>query len=119
MPFQNDHVSVTNEAGYTLVRFLGDLDMQIMMKVRPPLEEEAKALRGPVFIDLSAVEFLDSSAVNLLALFFQSAQRAHQQMAILGAGDQPSAVIEMVGLSDYVPLLPDLVAAKAALKIRA
>ncbi len=119
MDYRNDHLTFTAGAGYTLLRFLGDLDMQVMIQVRPAIEPLLAQIETPVFVDLSAVEFLDSSAVNLLALVFQTTQKNHQPMIICAAADQPAAVIEMVGLSDYVPLVADLEAAKAALKIRA
>src|SRR5262245_51103905 len=119
MELENDHVTLECTSAFALMRFLGDLDMNVMMQVRPALEPLLADIRTPIFVDLSAVEFLDSSAVNLLALVFQTARRNHQSMAIVGAGDQPAAVIEMVGLSDYVPMVGDMAQAKAALKIRA
>jgi anti-anti-sigma factor len=119
MEFQNDHVTLEAAPDCAVIQFLGDLDMNVMMQVRPALEPLLAEIRTPIFVDLSKVEFLDSSAVNLLALVFQTVRKNHQSMAIVGAGDQPAAVIEMVGLSDYVPMVADLTEAKAALKIRA
>ena len=113
---KNDYVVVENTADYLLITFLGDLDMEIMIKIRPMLQGVIKTLDRPILIDMAKVEFLDSAAVSLLALFFQTAQDKKQTMLIVGTKDQPAAVLEMVGLADYVRILPDLGSAKAALK---
>lgn len=109
------YVTVKHESGCFHVTFTTDIDMDIMVRIRPFLTKETERTEGPILVDLTRVSFLDSAAVSLLAHFFQHVQKRGQKMVILGAQDQPVAVLEMVGLADYVPLVPDMAAAKAAL----
>ena len=50
----------------TTVWLAGDLDFATVAEVRPAMEEECARSPGQLVLDLSRVEFLDSSGVSLL-----------------------------------------------------
>ena len=50
----------------TIVRLAGDLDFTTVAEVVPVLEEECVRHPGQLVLDLSGVEFLDSSGIHLL-----------------------------------------------------
>lgn len=51
----------------TIVRLAGDLDFATVAEVKPVLEEECARHPRQLVLDLSGVEFLDSSGIFLLA----------------------------------------------------
>jgi anti-sigma B factor antagonist len=58
--------AVVRKGETTLVRLAGELDMATMPLVREALERECERRPRRLTLDLAAVEFLDSSAMNLL-----------------------------------------------------
>jgi anti-sigma B factor antagonist len=58
--------AVVREGETTLVRLGGELDMATMPLVRETLERECARRPLRLTLELAAVEFLDSSAINLL-----------------------------------------------------
>lgn len=104
--------------GYVLAQFHHDLDMEVMLSLKPEIDRLLPQIRLPLLIDLEHVHFLDSSAIGLLAMFFRHAQAHHLPIMIVAAQPQPEAVLGMVGLSDHVPLYGSLSEAETALTVR-
>lgn len=113
-----DHPALTIErfSDYIRVTFLQDVNMDVMLRLKPQIESVLPQLDRVIIIDLAAVHFLDSSAVGMIAILFRHAQYWRRPIAFIAANPQPEAVLAMVGLSDYVPLYADLKTALAALK---
>ena len=112
----DSYVTVTQEDSCMVVAFQTDIDMDLMIRIRPFLTAQTQNPDRPIIVDLARVGFLDSAAVSLLAHVFHATQKTGKLMFIAAAQDQPAAVLDMVGLSAYVPLVPDTATAKAALK---
>jgi anti-anti-sigma factor len=112
----DSYVTVTRDDICMVVAFQTDIDMDIMIRIRPFLTAKTEKPDRAIIVDLARVGFLDSAAVSLLAHVFHATQKTGKLMFIAAAQDQPAAVLDMVGLSAYVPLVPDTATAKAALK---
>lgn len=112
---RQDALTLHSRSGYVLAQFHEDLDMDVMLVLKPEIERVLPQITVPVIVDLEAVQFLDSSAVGLLAMFFRHAQAHRHAMMIVAAQPQPEAVLGMVGLSDHVSLYSSLGEAEAAL----
>ena len=83
--------------------FNENLDMDKMLALRPEIEELMPSINKPLLINLKAVDFLDSSAVGILALFYKNCYKINQKIAFLHPTPQAQAVLSMVGLGDLVP----------------
>ena len=108
-------LTLQTRPSYVLAQFHHDLDMDVMLSLKPEIERLLPQIDKPVLVDLQHVNFLDSSAVGLLAMFFRHTQSRHLQMMIIAAQPQPEAVLGMVGLSDHVPFYSSLEAAENAI----
>lgn len=115
MILKNDTLAIEKKSGYITGLFHHDLDMETMLHLKPKIEAIMPQIDLPFILDLQNVHFLDSSAVGVIALFFRHAQTWRLPFLIVGAQPQPEAVLGMVGLSDYVPIYPDLGSGLASL----
>ncbi|MDQ8193793.1 WecB/TagA/CpsF family glycosyltransferase [Coraliomargarita sp. SDUM461004] len=61
----------------------------------------------PVFINLSAVSFMDSSAIGLLAKFARDARKAKVAFGIVQPADRVVQIIEAMHLSSQFPVYAD------------
>lgn len=95
--------------------FQRSIDMERMMTLKPELEARAEQINKPLIVDMTAVDFLDSAAVGILAILFRQTQKQGLGIAFAGAQPQAEAVLAMVGLSDLVPLFENRVLAEAYL----
>ena len=94
-------VSVGAMAGVTV---RGELDLAAVPELTAALDDAIRGSRGPFVIDLSAVDFLDSSGITC---------PLHAR-ALLGRDDRPLALIcppgiarralELTGIDELVPL---------------
>lgn len=100
---------------YVLATFHQDLDMDLMLALKPEIERLLPQIDKAILVDIERVNFLDSSAVGLLAMFFRHTQALDLPMMIIAAQPQPEAVLGMVGLTDHVSIYSTLEAAETAL----
>jgi len=63
----NGVAEVVRDAEMTRIVLAGDLDMSTVARVRPIVERACESSPEKVVVDLSAVEFVDSHGLHLLA----------------------------------------------------
>ena len=94
---------VSRAGDTSVVTLSGEVDMNAENELADVLLGE---IRRPgtraVHIDLERVEFLDSSAINVLVRAYNEACAAGRQLLLSGAHQTPLKVLEMTGL---MPLL--------------
>jgi anti-anti-sigma factor len=108
MILNNSTLSVSRKDDHIVASFHHNLDMEMLLRLKPEMERILPKIDTTLLIDLKRVDFLDSSAVGVIALFFRHTQTQKLDMAIVHANPQPEAVLAMVGLTDYVSLYPDV-----------
>ncbi|MCW3011115.1 MAG: hypothetical protein JWO90_1519 [Solirubrobacterales bacterium] len=97
-------VLVDRRDGETVVCVLGELDLtakeELLSAVRDALSDIA-----PVLLDLSRVEFMDSTGIRALNQLVREADGAGRTLEI-GAALQPQVarVLELTGMGDVLPL---------------
>lgn len=104
----HDDFTLEDQGLFWLARFHHTIDMERLLTLKPQLEDRIPFINKALVVDLSAVDFLDSAAVGVLALLFRHINAKKLKMAFTGAQPQAEAVLEIVGLSDHVPLFYDL-----------
>ncbi|MCZ0978561.1 STAS domain-containing protein [Streptomyces diastatochromogenes] len=87
-----------NEAGAAVV-VCGELDIESATQLRTALLRamEACAEGAALTLDLSRVEFCDSSGLNVLLRARQRALGEHRSLAITAASPQMTRLLEMTG----------------------
>jgi anti-sigma B factor antagonist len=89
-----------------VVVLAGEVDMSAEDELADVLFAEVRRPgTATVQVDLGGVEFLDSSAINVLVRVYNEAREAGRNLHLLRAHETPLKVLEMTGL---MPLLaPD------------
>jgi anti-anti-sigma factor len=88
----------------------GDLDMATSAQLHSALEETDPA--GHVVIDLTACDFLDSSAIRVLLEGAMRAESAGGSISLVTPDPQIRRVLEIAGLEAKLPIHPTLEAAR-------
>lgn len=85
------------ESGALVVSFEGDVDLQSSPDARKALLE-AVGKGKSVLVDLSAVDYIDSSGVASLVESFQKAKMEHQKFVLVSVSDSARRVLELARL---------------------
>jgi anti-sigma B factor antagonist len=106
-------LAVSNERheSATVVRLRGDFDLHTASQVRSKVEGLVEEAGHEVFIDLSEVDFLDSSGLGTLVGLQKRANRSHASLALCGLPKQLEKIIDVTHLRDaftILPAVPDL-----------
>ena len=85
-----------------VVRVSGELDLL----TAPELDAALKALqeeRADIELDLSGLEFIDSTGVHLVLQIYQASRREGWDLVLSGASEEVRRAFELVGLLDRLP----------------
>jgi anti-anti-sigma factor len=93
----------------TVVQLAGELDLYTAGAVRTALTEACEAATGSVVVDLSNVEFLDSSAAGIL--LEGRSRPGRVRVSIAGAPPHIGRALDVCGVDGQLPAYPTLAAA--------
>ncbi|MBT4888704.1 MAG: STAS domain-containing protein [Rhodospirillales bacterium] len=85
------------ESGALIISFEGDIDLQSSPEARKALLE-AVGKGMAVLVDLSAVDYIDSSGVASLVESFQKAKTEHHKFILVSVSDSARRVLELARL---------------------
>lgn len=109
-----DDFEVTVDAltgGGSLVGVNGELDMATCAELESALDRTDPAQR--VVVDLTACDFLDSSAIRVLLAGALRAESAGGSLSLVAPDPQVRRVLEIAGLEAKLPIHPTVEAAGA------
>jgi anti-sigma B factor antagonist len=99
--------------GAAIVVLSGELDLGTVPRMERPLLEQLQR-RPAVLVDLSTLDFIDSSGICALIRAKRNANGTPIGF-VVGAGSQVERVFGVAGVGEALPLFPDRHAATAAL----
>jgi len=107
----------TQEAGVTVLAVRGNVKVgesaqQFSAELSSLLAETA----GPVLLDVSGIDYIDSTGIGELVGHMQRFTSASRRMGLLRPHRRLSALLEMTGLDAYFAIYQDRADALAALK---
>ncbi|MFG1427261.1 STAS domain-containing protein [Roseixanthobacter glucoisosaccharinicivorans] len=82
-----------------LVQIVEDMDAASMAKLKPVFEELGAAT-DDVTLDLSAVDFIDSSGIGGIVYLYKRLRIAGRTLRLRGASGQPRRLINHLRLAD-------------------
>ena len=83
----------------------GDLDMSATFRLEPTLDRLLSSGQvGEVVLDLSDVQFVDSSGLGLLLATNERSREAGTPMAIVGPSPEVRRVFRLAGVEGVLPL---------------
>ncbi|HEY7268052.1 MAG TPA: STAS domain-containing protein [Solirubrobacterales bacterium] len=99
--------------GPAVVSFSGELDLSGVARMEGALLEQIRQ-RPAVLVDLSALDFIDSSGIGALIQARRAANGTPVSF-LVGAGSQVERVFGIAGVGEALPLFSDRQAAMAAM----
>ena len=102
------------QAGCLLFRFTGQLDAYSDKNFLAFIAEQRGTSSLPVVIDLSHIDFIDSSGLGVLVQLAKQCQDAAIRFLVVGNA-RVVQTVKLVRLEEYLHLQPDLETALAAL----
>jgi anti-sigma B factor antagonist len=112
-------IALEERRGVKIARLAGEIDHANGSQVGRRLEKALAASKDGLVVDLSAVEFIDSSAISA---FFRLARQAQEQgsalQLVVPDGSVVQRVLRVVALDVVVPMAHDIDAAVDELQPR-
>lgn len=106
-------ISVVDDAGTRVVSAGGELDAAVVPSLLPQVPSWVAGARG-VVLDLSAVDFFDSSGVRLLDQVARACGNAQVAFRVVAPrGSSARRVLEILGMADE-SVVEDLPTARSA-----
>ena len=90
-----------------VVTIVGDLDVVTSRQLDEALTQARKEQRR-IVLDLSAVDFMDTSALAVIVGHWKSLEEAGGSLALAGARYQSTKSLWITGLADRIPLYQDV-----------
>jgi anti-sigma B factor antagonist len=90
-----------------LFRFTGQLDAYSDKQFGDFIAERCKDLELPVVVDLSRIDFLDSSGLGALVQFAKDCQNTGRRFLVVGNA-RVQQTVKLVRLESFLHLQPDL-----------
>jgi anti-anti-sigma factor len=98
----------TIKLGQNLVISLrGDFDALAVGELRPRFEELVEQRDSDIVVDLSEVDFMDSSGIGALVFMFKRLTSKGRKLAIITGSGQPMQMIEYLRINRTVTTYPD------------
>jgi anti-sigma B factor antagonist len=100
--------------GYELLEVEGELDIATAPRMIAALNEAFVELSTPLVVDLSSVDFMDSTGLALLMNAHRRVRRRGQGFAIVCPGGPISRVFEIADMVESLHVCPDRASARRA-----
>jgi anti-anti-sigma factor len=109
-------VSVRDQDGVAVASITGEVDISNVDEIAEPLLELPNLALG-LIVDLTAVEYLDSTGISLLHdLAGRLYQRSQGLIIVCPPTAPPRRVLELTGVDARAPIVDDVAAAIAAIR---
>jgi anti-sigma B factor antagonist len=100
--------------GYELLAVKGELDIATAPRMISALNEAFAELERPLLVDLSSVDFMDSTGLALMMNAYRRVKRRGQGFAIVCPGGPISRVFEIADMVESLHVCPDRASALRA-----
>jgi anti-anti-sigma factor len=108
-----DHTSGANGASISVLRFTGDISSTSKDSVIGAWQSVDG--NGPVLLDFSKVDYINSSGIALIIQMLMEADKTGRKVAAFGLTPHFQKVFTMVGIAKYAGLYKDEPTASASL----
>jgi len=90
------------EGSTVVIKASGELDLMTVPQLEATLAD-AQGAGEDIVLDLSELDFIDSTGVHLVLRVWQASQQHDWEFSITGAGPDVTRAFELVGLLDRLP----------------
>jgi len=116
MPQQDQPIVVKTDVapGVVVVQPSGDVDMSRSPELRTAIRAVQERRPPRVIIDLTEVEYMDSSGLATLVEAMRTAKQNNTAMILCGMHDKVRSIFEIARLNQFFKIVDDLDAAVSA-----
>jgi anti-sigma B factor antagonist len=107
-------VKRTQIDGYELLSVSGELDIATAPRMISALNAAFASLERPLVVDLSSVDFMDSTGLALLMNAYRRVKRRGHGFAIVCPGGPIARVFEIADMVESLHVCPDRASARRA-----
>jgi len=104
-------IHVSSQQGWTVLAPVGDLDLAGAPRLRQQVHRVAPGGEPRLIVDLSEVDFVDSTGLGVLIGVLKRVRTQGGQLRLAGAQPSVHRVVELVGLDRVFETYPDVAAA--------
>lgn len=104
------------QAGCLLLRFTGQLDAYSERQFREYIDQHGSSSDQPLLLDLSRIDFIDSSGLGALVTVAKQCNQADRRFMVVG-NSRVVQTVRLVRLEEFLHLQPDLETALGAISI--
>jgi anti-anti-sigma factor len=98
-------VSVSFDGSVFVIELFGELDLRKVPELESVISEAEKSSAQTVLIDLSSLEFIDSSGLQVLVSAAERSRAGGTRVCFLRGGGQVGRVLELCGLGEFLHYL--------------
>jgi anti-sigma B factor antagonist len=95
----NFEMQIKNEENATVIELVGDLDFHTARRLREKLVELHAQGSNEVVLDMTLLEFIDSSGLSVLVAGLKRLRNSNGNLRLRAVPDQTKRVLEVSGLS--------------------
>ncbi len=105
-------VDIDDTGGVPVARIKGEVDLKTSPRVRKALLDVLKK-RDTLIVDLSNVDYIDSSGVASLVEAYQTARKAGGQVSLAAVSQPALRVLQLARLDQVLPIRDSIESASA------
>lgn len=94
-------VQTTTVNGTSVVNVRGEVDLRTSPQLRAMLLDALGSLAGPLLLDLSGVNYMDSSGVGTMVYLKRQVERCGGRLVLIGLRPRVRSVLEITHLDKF------------------
>jgi len=95
-------IDITQQGGTTVVTVSGEVDLQTALRLAAALEEARATAGASIVVDLSTVDFLDSSGLGVLVTAHRETESAGRQLRLVRPRPAVGKVLTITRMSEVI-----------------
>jgi anti-sigma B factor antagonist len=100
-------VTTRSQADHTVISVAGEIDLYTAPRLQAELMNALGASPAVLIVDMSGVEFCDSTGINVLLAAHRSARERGGELQLARPGSATKKVLQVTGLESVFTVLDD------------
>lgn len=98
-------IEVDQNGGTTVVKLHGELDLASTPTFSAQLDQTASAAPAAIVLDLTALEFIDSTGLRAILQVDETCRESGRRFAVVPGGSQVARLFEIARVQEHLELI--------------